>query len=855
MKKYTTSIMKKLIIVESPSKIKTLEKFLGQDFLFASSVGHIRDLPPKGLGIDVANNFAPVYELLKEKKEVVDNLKKMARGVDMVYLSPDPDREGEAIAWHIAAILPPGTKFQRVTFNSITKDAVMEALESPRDIDQALVDAQQARRILDRLVGYTLSPLLIRRIGGTQRNSLSAGRVQSVALKLVVDREKAIQAFIPVEYWNIGVELSKPQTPLLFISQLYSVQNNKVDKVADPQKKTIAISSEKHALEIKKQLSSATFHVKNVVKKDKQRNPAPPFITSTLQQEASRHFGFSASRTMSIAQSLYEGVDLGKEGTEGLITYMRTDSTRLAPEAVNGARQYIKKHYGEQFVPDKPNFFKSKKAAQDAHEAIRPTSLHHAPKVINTYLNKDQQKLYQLIWNRFLASQMSSAIYDTLSCDIAASCDMLLRATGSSLKFPGFLALYEEKYDNDSDGEKEIQIPLLQEGETLQKHSVLAEQAFTRPPPRFTEASLVKELESLGIGRPSTYASIMSKIQSRDYTTKERQRIVPTELGGVIVSFLESHFPSVMDVSFTAAMEDNLEEVAMAHTKWQSVLSDFWTDFAPTVELAEKEAFVPKETTNIPCPKCGKPLQKIWAKQNYFYGCSGYPDCDYKVGAAELHFKKEDYAENFDWDQRCPQCKSPMTVRFGRYGAFLGCSQYPNCKGLVHIPKKGEKLSGQAPCPAIGCGGTVVAKRSRFGKIFFSCSNHPACDVIVNNLEDLSQKYPNHPKTAYVKKSSPRTSKASKKKSSTTTKKKKATSARKLPEKTLSPELATIVGAPSMTRPQVTKKMWEYIKKHNLQDPKDGRLINPDKNLAKVLGSTTPIHMFHLAKLISPHIQ
>ncbi len=834
---------KALIIVESPAKIKTLKKILGPKYAVESSVGHIRDLPKKGFGIDIKDDFEPNYEVLEDKKEVIAKLKKAAKEVEIVYLSPDPDREGEAIAWHILSILPPKTKAKRVTFNSITKDVVLEALEHPREIDQALVDAQQARRLLDRIVGYKISPIITRRVQGGREGGLSAGRVQSVALKLVVDREREIEAFKPIEYWSIFVDFKTKKNGQNFTATLISVDGKKIEKEKIEGKEVFLVSNEKTAHLLVDKLKASQFKVTDVEKKEKKRNPVAPFITSTLQQEASRHFGFSAIRTMNIAQTLYEGVELGQEGSEGLITYMRTDSVRITPEAMNPLRQYILKTFGKQYLPDEPRLFASKKSAQDAHEAIRPTNLQYAPEKMERYLNPDQFKLYTLIWKRYIASQMNPAIYDTISCDIEASQKMVLRATGSVIKFPGFLAVYEEKQDRIGETEKKEEdehkiLPPLTVGETLAPLNITPEQSFTKPPPRFTEASLVKELERLGIGRPSTYASIMQKIQSRDYTVKERGTLKPTELGVVIARMLEDNFKLIMDVTFTATMEDALEQVAENKIKWKDLISEFWKEFIPTVENAEKEAFVPKVMTDIKCPKCKHKLQKIWSRNKYFYGCSNYPDCDYTAPIESLDFNKDDYAPGFDWDQKCPKCKGPMKLRFGKFGPFLGCENYPKCKGIINIPKKGETPSADMPsCPAVGCDGKMTQRRSRFGKPFFSCSNFPDCDVIVNQLEDLESKYVSHPKTAYVKKA------------------KGGRFGKKGGSISISDELKAVIGEKAESRGDVTKKIWTYIKKHKLQDKKNKRLIVPDAKLAKVFGSKEPIDMMQLARVLGPHLK
>lgn len=846
---------KALIIVESPAKMKTLKKFLSSDYTFESSIGHIRDLPEKDFGIDLENDFEPFYVTMPDKLKVIEALKAAAKKVDVVYLSTDPDREGEAIAWHIAQILPPDTKTERVSFNSFTKKEVLEALNHPRGIDYALVNAQQARRLLDRIVGYKISPILNRRIQRGRDSFVSAGRVQSVALKLVVDREKEIRAFIPVEYWNIGAVLKKPDDDKIFRAGLYSVDGKRVEKEAAPGKDFTIINNKEAADEVIKKMRQVPYKVKSVEKKEKKRNPVPPFITSTLQQEASRHFGFSSTRTMSIAQGLYEGIDLGKEGAEGLITYMRTDSVRVAPEALEGARSFILKNYGEHFLPDSPRVYTSKKSAQDAHEAIRPTNLEHPPEVVEPFLTRDQFMLYQLIWRRFLASQMMPAIYDTVSADIMAGSDVMLRATGSTMKFQGFLAVYEEKEDETEESEDKM-LPELTEGQILKELELTSEQSFTRPPPRFSEASLVKELEKSGIGRPATYASIMNKIQSRDYTVKESGRLKPTELGEVIAQMLENHFSKIMDIGFTSSMEDDLELIAENHKDWRTLIRDFWTEFAPTLEIAEKEAFVPKVLTEIECPKCHEGrLQKVWYKSRYFYGCERYPDCDYSAPLEALDFNKEDYADNFDWEQTCPVCQSEMKVRWGRFGAFLGCLRFPECKGIINIPRKGEVAvsnEDMPACPAIDCPGKMVARKSRFGKTFYSCSTFPECDVIVNQLDQLSEKYPSHVRTAYVKK--PRGRKATKATKEKAPAKEKKKAKRVTAPLHLSKELAAIVGAKEMGRGDVIKHVWDYIKAKGLQGETNKRIINPDASLAKIIGPE-PIDMFKLAGLLSPHMK
>jgi DNA topoisomerase-1 len=861
---------KSLIIVESPTKIKTLKKFLGPNYIFESSRGHIRDLPAKEFGIDIENDFEPIYSIMPDKEPVIALLKKAAKEVDIVYLSPDPDREGEAIAWHISQILPPGTKYQRVSFNSITKDEVVRALEHPREIDQSLVNAQQARRLLDRLVGYTISPILNRRIQRGREGFLSAGRVQSVALKLVVDREKEIDAFKPVEYWNLGALLKTTEQEKSFRANLYSVDGLRVEKEATEGKESFLINNKEIADQVMLRFNETNFLVTKVEKKEKKRNPVPPFITSTLQQEASRHFGFSSSRTMSIAQSLYEGLDLGNEGAEGLITYMRTDSVRVANEAIVEVRAFIQSQYGADYLPESGKQYTSQKSAQEAHEAIRPTNLKHPPDAIQQYLSDEQFLLYQLIWRRFVASQMMPAVYDTVSADISTITGLILRATGSTLKFSGFLAAYEEKVDEDEKDDDSRILPNLEEGQNLVLLDLISEQAFTRPPPRFSEASLVKELEKLGIGRPSTYAPIMNKIQSREYTVKESGRLKPTELGKIIAQMLETSFQQIMNVTFTADMENALEDVAGNKKDWKILLKDFWGKFEPIVETAKKEAFVPKVQTDIDCPLCkeGK-LQKIWSRSKYFYGCTRYPDCSFTASQEEMEFKKEDYSEEFDWNQRCPICQSEMKIRHGRYGTFLGCTKYPDCKGVVKIPKKGEIIippEDMPPCPAIGCPGRMVSRKSRFGKTFYSCSTFPECDVIVNDLSKLESKYPDHARTAYVKKekkwvkAAKEKAKAKPEKKAKAEKKpkaKKKSSTGKAPGGTykLSPELSAVINVTESSRPEVVKKIWDYIKENKLQDPANKRLIKPDDKLAKVFGSSDPIDMMKLAGLLGKHFE
>jgi len=859
---------KSLIIVESPAKIKTLKKFLGPDYLIESSVGHIRDLPAKEFGIDVENDFEPTYTILPDKEVVISKLIKAAALCDTVFLCPDPDREGEAIAWHIKEILPKNTNIKRASFNAITKDAVLKALSHPGKIDQALVNAQQARRLLDRIVGYKISPILNRRIQRGRNGSVSAGRVQSVALKLVVDREREIEAFKPVEYWNLGAVFKAPPEEKAFRAALHLIDKRRIEKEAVEGKDFVIIPDKTTADELLKRMKEGPYQVVSVERKEKRRNPVPPFITSTLQQEASRHHGFSSARTMNIAQGLYEGIDLGNDGPEGLITYMRTDSVRVAPEAIIEVRDFIVSKYGPDFLPPQPKNYASQKNSQDAHEGIRPTSVMHTPESIQKYLTREQFQLYQLIWRRFVASQMMPAVYDTVAADITGGKGIILRATGSVIKFQGFLAVYEEKFDDDEKDDENRMLPNLEEGQMLNLIELTSEQAFTRPPPRFTEASLVKELEKSGIGRPSTYATIMNKIQSREYTVKESGRLKPTELGCVIAQFLETSFQQIMNIGFTAKMEDHLEQVAENLKDWKELIKEFWVQFIPTLETAEKEAFVPKVMTEIDCPTCGSKLQKIWFKSKYFYGCSRYPDCNYTAPVEEISFNKEDYAADFNWEQLCPLCDKEMKLRHGKYGAFLGCTTYPECKGIVNIPKKGEQvinLEEMPACPAIDCPGHMVPRKSRFGKTFYSCSTFPECDVIVNDLGDLGSKYPEHPRTPYAgkakgrgakKKATPAATKKEKAAKTKTTKKAAAPKKERVGASLqLSPELQGVLGTPEMSRAEVLKKMWDYIKANGLQDSKNKRQINPDAKLAVLFGSKEPIDMFKLAGILAAHMK
>ena len=705
---------KNLVIVESPAKAKTLEKYLGKDFTVQASGGHIRDLPKKSLGIKIEKDFTPKYQIIKGKEKIVKSLASAAKKAKIVYLAPDPDREGEAIAWHLASVLEAGDKVKRIEFNEITKSAVLEAVAHPREIDMKRVDAQQARRFLDRIVGYKLSPLLWKKI----RKGLSAGRVQSVAVRLICEREDEIKKFVPQEYWSIIANLSADGKEKCFISKLFSKNG---EKISMPNKEATD--------QILKDIEGKNFVVSKVNKKEVRRNPAAPFITSTLQQEAYRKLGFSTKKTMVLAQQLYEGIDLKEEGTTaGLITYMRTDSTRIAKEALDEVRSVIAKEYGQNFMPAEPKVYKMKKQAQDAHEAIRPTSIARKPQSIKDSLSLDQMKLYTLIWNRFVSSQMESAVLDQTSADITVS-DYIFRATGSVIKFEGFMAVYLEGKDEESEEDKEGLLPELTEGQKLNLTSLLPEQHFTQPPPRYTEASLVKELEQKGIGRPSTYSPIIGTIQDRGYVEKEGKALKPTELGVTVNEQLVKHFPVIMDIEFTAHMEDDLDKIVEGSMDMISVLNEFYGPFDETLKKAETgmEKIKKEIMTEEKCPKCGKPMMIRSGRFGDFMACSGYPECKTTKplpGSQEAEEVKE----------VCEKCGKPMVMKRSRFGSFLACSGYPDCKNIKSILKPtGIK------CPLDG--GDIIERKSKRGKIFFGCSNYPKCNFALWN-KPLTEKCP-----------------------------------------------------------------------------------------------------------------
>ena len=708
---------KNLVIVESPAKSKTLVRFLGKDFDVMSTVGHIVDLPKSKIGVDVENGFAPDYQTIKGKEKVITELRKAAKKAEKVYLAPDPDREGEAIAWHVANKLK-STKaqFVRVTFNEITKTAVQEALKHPREIDTNLVNAQQARRVLDRLVGYQVSPFLWK----TVARNLSAGRVQSVALRLVCEREEEINAFTAEEYWMIKAVLAN-HADEQFQANLYKMNGETVVKAGDDAKNKVVIRSEKDAKKILTALKKETFTVAEVKQSKRVRRPAAPFITSTLQQEAAKAYGFSPKQTMATAQKLYEGVEIGKEGQTGLITYMRTDSTRVSGEALDAARAYIKKEYGDKYLPAKPNVYGPKKAAQDAHEAIRPSYITMPPDKVKKYLTVQQLKLYTLIWNRFVASQMTEANYAVETVDVEAG-DCLFRATAQKLLFDGFLKIYHEEKETDENGNGDStdSLPDLKKKEKLTLKKLEPNQSFTKPPARYSEAMLVKRLEADGIGRPSTYASIISVIKDRKYVDLIEKKLHPTELGTTVNRILIENFPKIFNVEFTAAMEKELDLVEEGTDDWVDVLGQFYKPFKLTLDgLKGKEAAIKEkmtEKTDIKCEEegCDGFMVIKWGRNGRFLGCEKYPDCRSTRPLPEEEAKSKT-------DIKCEKCGSDMVIKTGRFGRFLACSGYPKCKNT-------KPVTLGIKCPKPDCGGQITERTTKTKRTFYGCTNYPKCD-------------------------------------------------------------------------------------------------------------------------------
>lgn len=710
---------KALVIVESPSKAKTIQKYLGREFVVKASVGHIKDLPKSKLGVEIKKKFVPDYQIIPNKTKVIQELKKASEAVPELYLATDPDREGEAIAWHIHEELKTrGKKVHRVLFNSITKPSILAAMSNPQKLDLAKYQAQQARRILDRLVGYKISPLLWDKV----KRGISAGRVQSVALRLVVEREAEIRAFKPEEYWEVEGLFNKDGTD--FTARLFKINGQ------DP-----ALNNRSEVDQILSALKSASWKIKSIEQKERNRKPAPPFITSRLQQEAARKLGFSAKKTMTLAQHLYEGVDLGEMGTHGLITYMRTDSVRIDPTAITSAREFIREHYGKDFLPAEPNIYKSKKSAQDAHEAIRPSSLEFEPDKVQGHLENDAFRLYQLIWNRFIASQMTAAVFDQTTIDVSADIgrNFIFRATGSVMKFAGFTAVYTEgreegstaeRGDDDSSTEDHaLKIPKLQAGDAVGLKLLDPSQHFTQPPARYTDASLIRDLEEKGIGRPSTYASILSNIQDREYVEKREGRYYPSELGTVVTELLVASFPGILNTEFTAGMENQLDEIEDGKADWQKILSDFWKPFEKTLEQAKvqmKNVKRQEVPTSILCDRCKHIMVIKWGKLGSFLACSNYPDCK-----NTQDFKKDDQGniviipKEFT-DKKCEKCGNPMIVKSGKFGKFLACSDYPNCKFT-------QAITLGIPCPVCKQG-ELTQRQSRYRRVFYSCSRWPNCD-------------------------------------------------------------------------------------------------------------------------------
>jgi len=759
---------KSLVIVESPAKATTINKYLGKDYVVKASLGHVKDLPKSKLGVDPDNDFQPVYEQIKGKEKVIKELKTAAKTADRILLAADPDREGEAICQHLKEILN-GEKVEiyRVLFNEITPKAIKYAVENPGRINQKVVDAQQARRILDRLVGYQISPLLWDKV----RRGISAGRVQTVALRLIVEREREIQAFKPEEYWSIIARLEGHQPPP-FDARLAKIKG-----------KTAEVTNQEQADHILQNLEGAAFTVESVVTKEKKRYPVPPFTTSKLQQEAARKLRFTVKKTMMLAQRLYEGIELGEEGRIGLITYMRTDSTRISDEAMEMVRSYVSDVYTGPYLPEKPVVYKSKKDAQDAHEAIRPTFVGRTPDDLKPFLSEDEYKLYWLIWTRFVASQMNPAVYDQTSVEITAK-DYLFRASGRVLKFDGFLKVYEETRDEDvatPEDEEDITLPALSQGEALRSLGITPKQHFTEPPPRFTEASLVKALEEKGIGRPSTYASILSTIQDREYVQKDTGKFRPTELGTVVTDLLVRHFEDIFDVQYTARMEEELDEVEEGKLTWVEALDEFYKKFQKDLKKASKNMENLKKQeipTDQICEKCGSPMVQKWGQFGSFLACSAYPECkNTKEIAKEENADAKESAGADAEPEPCENCGRPMALKRGRFGQFLACTGYPECKTTRKIaagggaPKKPDVILDEVcpqckeaklvikdgrfglftscsnypkckyikpktigvPCPKSGCGGELIERRSKRGKVFYGCSKYPECDFVLWN--------------------------------------------------------------------------------------------------------------------------
>ncbi len=702
---------KSLIIVESPAKAKTIKKYLGADYIVKASVGHVKDLPERRLGIDIANDFTPEYVVIKGKNKILQELRAEAKKVEYVYLAPDPDREGEAIAWHIANELyhVPKDRIYRVMLHEITQKGITEALQHPSRIDDDKVSAQQARRLLDRLVGYKISPLLWKKV----QRGLSAGRVQSVALRIVCEREDDIQAFKPREYWTIDADVTATDPPP-FRARLQTTSGKKAN-----------VSTEADATHIIADLHHAQYKVANVKKTTRRRHPAPPFTTSKLQQEAARKLRFSAKRTMRVAQQLYEGLSVGDEGEVGLITYMRTDSIRVSAESIQEAQHYIQACYGKDYIATQARKHKKQRAAQEAHEAIRPTSVPRTPEGVKPYLSTEQLALYTLIWNRFVASQMSSAVFDHTTIDLEAK-QYRFRATGAVMRFPGFTTLYEETapetpQDGTDTGGQNRTLPSLVVDQVVSVTALTPMQHFTQPPPRFTEASLVNELEKLGIGRPSTYAAILSTLRDRQYVQDHERKLTPTELGKTVNVLLVESFPDILDAQFTAQLEDKLDKIEEGKYQWIETLQNFYEPFAANlVEATQKMRDVKREVeeTDEVCDKCQEPMVIRWGRFGRFLACSGFPACK---NTRELATENTTNGTTTPpVEATCEKCSRPMIVKRGRYGEFLACTGYPECKST-------RPVAIAMDCPEDGCNGHIVQRKSRRGRSFYGCTNYPRC--------------------------------------------------------------------------------------------------------------------------------
>ena len=744
--------MKSLVIVESPAKSKTISKMLGSDYIVKSSFGHIRDLPEKEIGVDIEKNFKPTYVAMPKSKKIIADLKKAVAEVGHVYLATDLDREGEAIAWHLKELLKlSDDKTDRITFHEITESAIKEAVKNPRKLDMALVDSQQARRILDRLVGYKLSPILWKKV----RKGLSAGRVQSVAVMMICDREEEIEKFVPVEYWSIEAELQKDKD-MSFTANLISKDGKKIEK--------LAIQNKEQADSILKELENSQYKVASVEKKERKRSPYPPYTTSTMQQDVSRRIGFSSSKTMSVAQKLYEGIQIGNQGVVGLITYMRTDSLNVATVAQKEALNFIETNYGKGFVPLKPRFYKTKsKGAQEAHEAIRPTSVKRTPEMMKQYLTADEYKLYNAIWNRFVASQMSDAVYDTVTIDIQVS-NYMFRATGSTLKFDGFMKVYSIQ-DEEA---KEPKLPVLEQNDNLNLLKLVPEQHFTEPPARYNEASLIKTLEEYGIGRPSTYAPTIKTILDRMYVRLDNKKFYPTDLGIVVNKFLKENFKDVINYEFTADIEEEFDDIAENKLKWQDVLKKFYTPFESHLTKAEgatRQKIAPKATNEV-CPKCGKPMVIRESRRGPFMACSGYPECKTTFSVDKDGNKVSN--EPQQTEEKCPKCGGMMLKKMGFRGPYLACEHYPECKTTYSLDKNGNKVIKPEPektdIKCEKCGSPMLKRIGKRGP-FLTCSAFPKCrnlqwvktdsegNIIIEKKEPKKTKEKTVKKTTKAKKS------------------------------------------------------------------------------------------------------